>query len=246
MCNDTSSTTAADPYRLVRFRNSTDATRALPFNTPLVAALVIVADAFRSGAGERRLALFHEGLAAFFIIVAGEAFRHQIGAALQVALALRLDRLADDIFDRIDRQRGVATDRVGIALHVFLELSLRQDAVDQTHHLRFGGGELARGVEDFLREGRADHVDQLLDALIAIAETELGGGYAELRIVRADAQIAAQRETDAAPDAIAADHGDGRLGEVEHRGVSPIDRDVIAIDFLLAGALALELGDVRA
>jgi hypothetical protein len=39
MVSDMSSTTAAAPYRLVRFRNSTDATRFPPLNPPLAAAV---------------------------------------------------------------------------------------------------------------------------------------------------------------------------------------------------------------
>src|SRR5664279_4989425 len=225
MASDMSSTTAISPYRLVRPRNSTDATRILPV---LLSPFPFSGSEIFLRAGERRLALFHERRTAFLVIVAGEALRHQIGAFLQVTLAFRLDRLADDVFDRIDRHRRVATDGVGIVLDVFLQFRLRQHAIDQAHCQGLGGGELARGEEDFLGKRRSDDVDQLLDALETIAEAELGGRHAEFRIVRADAQIAAQRETDAAADAKAADHGDGRLGEFIDRGVGFIDRDIVA------------------
>jgi hypothetical protein len=167
--------------------------------------------------------------------------RHQIGTALEIALALALEHLADDIFDRIHGERGVAADRVGIVLHIFLEIVRRQHAVDQTHLQRLGGGELAGGEEDFLGEGRTDQINQLLDALVAVTETELGGRHAEFRIVRADTHVAAQRQADAAADAIAADHGDGRLGKLEDGGVGLVDGLVVTIDRLLAGAFALEL-----
>src|SRR5665647_938813 len=98
-------------------------------------------------AGESRLSLLHEGLAAFGIIAAGEAFRHQVGAFFQVALGARLDHLADDEFDRVDRQRRISTDGFGVILDVALKLIPRQRAIDQPHGDRFGRAKLTRGVE---------------------------------------------------------------------------------------------------
>src|SRR3990170_4958435 len=60
-----------------------------------------------SGPGEHRLALFHEGLAALGIVVAGVAALDQFRAAREVAHRLVLDRLTDDVFGRMHRERRV-------------------------------------------------------------------------------------------------------------------------------------------
>ena len=111
---------------------------------------------------------------------------------------------------------------------------------------RFLGIELARRVEDFLGEGRPDHIDQLLEPGIGIAESELRRGNGEARIVGADTQVAAQRQADAAADAIAADHRDGRLGIIVDRRIGALDRLVVAGDGFLVGALVLEFRNVGA
>src|SRR5262245_48590315 len=88
--SDTSSTTASEPYFFVRFPNSPDATfppcarfvpaRHFKRQTP--------ARAGNSGSGEDRLALFHERLAAFLVVVALEAGIDEILRELDVALGV--------------------------------------------------------------------------------------------------------------------------------------------------------------
>src|SRR6476646_3059204 len=210
MVSDMSSTTATVPYRLVKFRNSTDATRFLPytrrlsrlFDFALVVltpqAKILIASNLLLGSGECRLALLHECFAPFLVIIAGEAGLHQVVAFLQVALAFVGDHLTDDIFHRVDRQRRIARDGVGIVLDVALEFRVGQYPIDQTHHLRLGGRELPGSEENFLGEGWTDHVDEFLESVKAVAEPELGGRHAELRAFRANAHVAAKRQPDAA------------------------------------------------
>src|SRR5262249_17765523 len=221
MRSDTSSTTGDLSYRLVRFRSSTDATQSLLAPSPAGSAGVPPALHQAGGtpalpgtaslAGEHGRALLHERAAAFRIVVAVEAFLDHGGAFGEVAFRLILDDLADDELGGGDRHRGVCADRVGIFLHIGFELVGLDDAVDEPHGARLFGIELARRVEDFLGEGGAHHVDELLQPMVRIAEAELGGRHRETRIIRANTQVATQREPDAAADAKAPDHRNGRL-----------------------------------
>ncbi len=117
---------------------------------------------------------------------------------------------------------ALARDHVGDAFDVGLKLRRRHHAVDQPHDARFLGIELARGVENLLGEGRTDDVDQPLEPGIAVAQTELCRRHREARIVGADAQVAAGGEAQPAADAIAADHGDGRLRKIGDAGIGRV------------------------
>src|SRR5262249_57700759 len=75
-----------------------------------------------SGSRKDRLALFHESVAAFDVVVALEAFFDQLGGPGKVALAFVLHGLPDDIFDGVDGQRRVAGDGVGIVPPVSTEI----------------------------------------------------------------------------------------------------------------------------
>src|SRR5690242_15831825 len=123
MVSEISSTTASSPYRLVSPRNSTDATPILldvPRGSPadVVHAYsntkwpIRIRDSLtpRLLAGERRLALLHEGAATLDEVLAGETGLHHLGAARDVALGFVLHDLADDVFDRLHGQRRVAGD----------------------------------------------------------------------------------------------------------------------------------------
>ncbi len=146
----------------------------------------------------------------------------------------------------LDGQRGVGADHVGDALHVAFKLGHRHHAVDEAHDLRFASVELARGIENLLGEGGPDNIDEALQAGIAVTQAELGGRHGEPRIVRADAQVATGGEPDAAADAIAADHGDGRLGKFVDAGKDLIGRGVIGAGGFLRRALAAEFGNIGA
>src|SRR5438046_1262508 len=96
-----------------------------------------------SRAREGRLALLHEGAAAFGVVVAGEALLDQLGAARKIALALVAYGLVDDEFFGFHREWRVAGDGLGVVLDVGLELGCRNYTVDESHHARFLGIELA-------------------------------------------------------------------------------------------------------
>src|SRR6185437_2570157 len=70
--------------------------------------------------------------------------------------------------------------------------------------------------------------------------------HAEARGVGGDAQVGLQRHADAAADAEALDHGDGRLADLAELGVRQLGDPVIFGDRLRRGALLLELRDVGA
>ena len=61
------------------------------------------------------------------------------------------------------------------------------------------------------RPGRADQRDQVLEAVIAVGDAELGGGDAELAVVRGNADIGEHRDLHAAAETEAADAGDRRF-----------------------------------
>src|SRR5215467_1190877 len=237
MVSDISSTTATGPYRLVKSRNSTDATRFLHDLAACCGCLCL-----RSG--KHRFAFFHERLAPFLVVIAGKARLHQLVALLQITLAFFGDGLADDVFDGIDRQWGVGGDGLSVLLDVAIKLPVWKHAVDQTHHLRFRGRELPRGEENLLGEGWADQIDKLLKAVEAVTESKLGGRYAELRAFRANAHVATKCEPDATADAIAADHCDGRFRKGVECIIRAIDRGVVAIDAFLGRTLLFEFGNV--
>src|SRR4029077_12986995 len=68
---------------------------------------------------------------------------------------------------------------------------------------------------------------------------DVAGGTAEGGLVGADAQMAAGREPQAAADAIAADHGDGRLRKLVDAGIGRFRLGAIGARRFEIGALAL-------
>jgi len=80
-----------------------------------------------SRSGKCRLALFHERPAALDEIVAGETLLDQFRASRKIALGFILHDLADNVLDRLHRERRVGGNRLGIVLDVALELALRHE-----------------------------------------------------------------------------------------------------------------------
>src|SRR5262245_32965896 len=195
---------------------------------------------------EGRLALLPERPAALDEVAAGEAVLHHLGAARHVALGFVLHHLADDVLDRLHRDRRVDGDGLGVILHVGFELGLRYHPIHEPHQARLLGVELARGEEYLTGEGGADDVDEAPQAGIGIAQPELRRRHREARIVRADAQVAAHREPDPAADAIAANHGDGGLGKILHARIGLLDRYIVVPCCVAGAALAFEFRNVGA
>src|SRR6185436_12620835 len=127
-------TTASGPYFFVNPRSSTDAKFHPPDQAAVVRGQAFLfghifsgeplhtspenAPTFNqhrdlrdlpSGAGENRLALFHEGLAALFIIAAPEAGVHGILRALEIALTLVLHHFADHRLHGANGQRRISS-----------------------------------------------------------------------------------------------------------------------------------------
>src|SRR5216683_1334028 len=189
---------------------------------------------------------FHEGAAAFDVVLAVEAARDQRLASGAVDLHAGLADLGDDALHRFHGEWRVLGDERAVVPHIALELRFRHGTIDQPHALRFWRGEMARGEEDLLGVGRADEIDQLLDAAPAISQPQPRRRDAEARILRGDAQIAAQRDAESAADAEAVDHGDGRLAHLLQRRQRALGDLVVLRDAFGRGALLLELRDVGA
>src|SRR6476469_2269282 len=86
-----------------------------------------------------RLALLHEGGAAFDVILAGEATGNEVGRAGKVALALGLQHLRRDLLDGADRQGRVGGDVSSIVLDEGPQLAVRKHAADDAHLERLVG-----------------------------------------------------------------------------------------------------------
>src|SRR5437868_4493178 len=207
-------------------------------NTRFICILLVLA------ASEDRLSLFHEGAAAFGVILAREALLDPRGAGGCIVIALA--DLANDAFRRAHRERRVGSDHVAIGARRGLELRDRHHLVHEPHAQRLLRAELARGDHDLERARLADQIDQVLHRARAVAEAHLGGGNAEARVVRGNAQVAKIRDVEPAAEAVAADHGDGRLVELGEPCLRALADLLVARDRLRARALLLELRDVGA
>src|SRR5919204_699007 len=117
---------------------------------------------------EDRLSLFHEGAAAFGVILAREALLHPRGAGGGIVIAL--GHLANDAFRRAHRQRRVGGDHVAVGARRGLELRHGYHLVHEPHRERLGGAELPRRDHDFPGIRGADDINQLLHRARAVAE----------------------------------------------------------------------------
>src|SRR5678815_1839196 len=142
-------------------------------------------------------AFFGEGAHALLVVLAVEAIGDQLVEQGQIALGFGAGELLDGGLRRQDRERRIARDGERVVAREPLEIGLGHDLVDQPHAQGVLGGPVrARGKEDLLRVGRADELDQLVHAVVVIAEAEPGGGDAEARVVGGDADVAADGDAD--------------------------------------------------
>src|SRR2546430_14373204 len=160
---------------------------------------------------KRGLALLHEGSAASDVILAFEAGLDQRRACLRVERRARFQELANDALGGADGERRVLRNQRAILEDERFEVRDRRHAVHEAHRFRFCGAEMSPGDEYLARVRRADDVDQVLQRGGAIAQAEPRCRNAELRVLRGDPQVAAEREVDPRAQAIAADHGDQHL-----------------------------------
>src|SRR3989442_3444618 len=200
-----------------------------------------------SPALELRATLLGECLHALLVVLAVEAVGDQLVQRRQVALGVWTHQLLDGGLGRAEGERSVASHRQRVVAGEGLKLRLRHDLVHEPHAERVLGGEIGAGrEEDLLRVGRPDELHQLFHPLVVVAEAQSRGRDAEAGVVRGDAHIAADRDTDAAADTIAVDHRQERLRQRAER-VLAARRDAAVL--LLVGHVSpplLELGYVGA
>src|SRR5258706_5801160 len=140
---------------------------------------------------ENGLAFFHEGSAAFCVILAREAFLHPRLGRRGVVVLLR--HLADDALRGAHRQRRVGGNAVANLASEGFELLNGDHMMDQPHRFRLGGAELPRGDHDLAGVWRADGVDQVLHRRGAVAQAQPRRRDAEAAVLGGDAQVAEQR-----------------------------------------------------
>src|SRR5258708_591013 len=133
-----------------------------------------------SAAGEGRLALLHEGLAAFLVVGAVETLLHQLLEQLLVALARRLAELADRQLRGAHRQRRVDRELGRVVAHRRLELIARHHAVDQADLQRLLGGQAPPREQNVERDRRADQAGQPGQPGLAVGDAAARRRHAEL------------------------------------------------------------------
>ena len=192
-------------------------------------------------------ALFHERGAPLGVVGAGEAGRYQLLAEGRVdSLGAALCELGDHALARAHGERRVGGDAGAVALDGLVKRVVGDGLVDESDALGLRGGEAPRGDEDLLGEGGAHEIGQQLERADAIADSEPRGRDREGRASAGDAQVAGDGEAEAAPHAIAADHGDGRPVRIAEPLGGAFRELVVGRDRLLARAQGRELGDVGA
>src|SRR5215469_5713129 len=195
---------------------------------------------------EHRFAFFHEGGAAFGVILARKAFLDEPLAESEVALAFIFHRLTHDGFNRPDRQRRIGGDQLAVVLDTDFQLVGRHELVDEADPQGLLGAELPRRIENLARASGTYQIDQPTNPVIGIAEPELGRRNAETRALGGNPHVARQRRTDAAADAIALDHRDRRLRRVLEPLPGTLGDLAVGRRSFRRGALFLEFGDVGA
>jgi hypothetical protein len=100
-------------------------------------------------AAKVRRSLFGEGAATFNVILAGVAGSDQLLAKVAIYGRRHGGKFRNSLLNGSDCQRSILRDGFAISSHKVLKFCHWQDAVNKTHGLRFSGGELAAGKEDF-------------------------------------------------------------------------------------------------
>ena len=116
----------------------------------------------------------------------------------------------------------------------------------ERHAERLGGGIPASEEHDLARMRVSHGLDQALVPFHVVGHAELRRGNAELRRPAAIAQVAGERDLEAAAEAEAVDHREGRLARVLNGMEDFVEQPVVLRDRSLLGAVFLELGDVGA
>src|SRR5256712_4061746 len=209
-----------------------------------ISTMNLIHSSYFSAALENGLSLFHEGSAAFAVVLAIEALLHPGSAGRGIVLVCR--DLSNDAFRRAHGERRVRRDHVAVLTNRLLQLGHRHHLVHQAHVACLFGGELTRGDHDLERVGLADYVDEVFHGARAIAQAHLRRRDAEAGMVGGDARVAEVGDVEPAADAVATDHGDHRLLEGLEPGLRLLADLVVVRHRLGGGALLFELRDVGA
>src|SRR5690606_25574813 len=140
-------------------------------NAPLSLILSITKPSCSTPA-KPRPALLHECGPALHVVLAGETFIDHGLHMAEVARRLRSQDLVDCLLGRPDGQGRIARDFVDQGGHRGFELPDRHHPVHQTHLPGIAGVIAPGGEENLAGVRRADDINELLDAIEVVAESE--------------------------------------------------------------------------
>src|SRR5271168_2742993 len=117
------------------------------------------------------------------------------------------------------------------------------EAIDQTYRQCFRACDPPPAEQEILGAGRADGLNQAARLDKTIENAKFGGGNREKRVIRAKAQIAAERQRQSAANGIAAHRRDRRTIERDERLEAVLDSVAIVARRLLVPIDRFKLAD---
>src|SRR6266540_1010399 len=171
-----------------------------------------------------RLALLGEGAHSLAEVLGPEGRQPQLDQLPLVLLGVtaRRDQSTDDLLVASHRDRCVRGDLARELDGGVLDLAIRDDLVHEPDPLGVLGVEVSPDEEQLSCPRRADRVDELLEARVAVDQPKLGGRHPDLHARGGESQVAAEGELEPTAERVAVERRDGR----ERKRLDRLDRAV--------------------
>ena len=163
-----------------------------------------------------------------------------------IGLPRRLHVFLDDGLGVGDGERRVLAEGFQDAFHQLFQLRVGHHAMHEAHRQPLRGVIAPAEEHDLARARVAYGLEQALVPLDVVGEAELRRRNGELRRLAAIAQVARERDLEAAAHAEAVDHRQRGLARVLDRMQHLVEQAVVLRHRLPLGADLLELGDIGA